>query len=71
MFSASITVVAKGTAKPITKDGVEYLQADKIITKVRVGHGQVDIVDSVRPVAGTKNALLHKYFYYCFICFIQ
>ncbi|KAJ0181378.1 hypothetical protein K1T71_003463 [Dendrolimus kikuchii] len=52
----SITVVAKGTAKPITKDGVQYLQADKVITKVRIGHGQIAVDDTQRPVAASSAA---------------
>ncbi|CAH0722887.1 unnamed protein product, partial [Brenthis ino] len=51
-----ITVVAKGSAKPILKDGVEYLQAEKLITKLKIGHGQVVIDDTERPVAATSAA---------------
>ncbi|GBP92692.1 Circadian clock-controlled protein [Eumeta japonica] len=51
-----ITVVAKGNAKPILKDGVQYLQADKVITKVKIGHGQVAFDDVERPVAATSAA---------------
>ncbi|CAH0600254.1 unnamed protein product [Chrysodeixis includens] len=47
-----VTVHAKGSAKPITKDGVEYLQADKIITKVRINNAQVEFADTERPLAG-------------------
>ncbi|OWR42242.1 seminal fluid protein CSSFP066 [Danaus plexippus plexippus] len=49
-----ITVVAKGNAKPITKDGVEYLQAEKAITKIRITHAQIVIDDNERPVAAKK-----------------
>ncbi|KAM3960178.1 uncharacterized protein ACR2FA_005810 [Aphomia sociella] len=51
-----ITVVAKAVAKPIERDGVQYLQADKVIAKVRVNHGQVAVDDSERPVAATSAA---------------
>ncbi|XP_046969565.1 circadian clock-controlled protein daywake-like [Vanessa cardui] len=51
-----ITVVAKGSAKPIIKDGVEYLQAEKMITKLRIGNGQVFIDDTERPVAASSAA---------------
>ncbi|XP_045542491.1 uncharacterized protein LOC106707611 [Papilio machaon] len=51
-----IYVVAKGLAKPIVKDNVEYLQADKIITKVKIGHGQIALEDSDSPAAATSAA---------------
>ncbi|XP_045761246.1 uncharacterized protein LOC123864672 isoform X1 [Maniola jurtina] len=51
-----ITVIAKGSAKPVLKDGVEYLQADRIITKLKIGNGQVTIEDTERPVAATSAA---------------
>lgn len=50
----SVTVVAKGNAKPITKDGMEYLEVDKVITKVRIGHGQLDVQDTERPLAAAS-----------------
>ncbi|CAG9576123.1 unnamed protein product [Danaus chrysippus] len=53
---SGITVVAKGNAKPITKDGVEYLQAEKAITKIRITHAQIVIDDTERPVAATSAA---------------
>lgn len=52
--AAGIAVVAKGSAKPIMKDGVEYLQAEKIITKLKIGNGQITIDDTERPVAGKQ-----------------
>ncbi|XP_068629038.1 circadian clock-controlled protein daywake-like [Battus philenor] len=51
-----IAVVAKGLAKPITKDGVEYLQVDKVVTKVKIGNGQIALSDSVNPLAATSAA---------------
>ncbi|KAL4718305.1 hypothetical protein ACJJTC_014340 [Scirpophaga incertulas] len=47
-----ITVVAKGIGKPVVKDGVEYLQADKVVTRVKISHGQIAVDDLERPVAG-------------------
>ncbi|CAG9782757.1 unnamed protein product [Diatraea saccharalis] len=54
--SAGITVIAKGIAKPLEKEGVEYLQAEKVITRVKIGHGQVAIDDTERPVAAVSAA---------------
>lgn len=51
-FTASIQAVGKGSAKPITRDGVEYLQADKIITKIRVGNAQIAVEDATAGIAG-------------------
>lgn len=51
-FAAGITVVAKGSAKPVDKDGLEYLQTDKIIMKLKIGNGQIAFDDTERPVAG-------------------
>lgn len=45
-------MVAKGAAKVIEKDGVQYLQADKVVTRVKIGHGQVAFDDTERPLAG-------------------
>lgn len=53
---SGITVIAKGQAKPILKDGVEYLQAEKVITKVRIAHGQVRMDDTERPAAAQSAA---------------
>ena len=52
-------MVAKGFAKPISKDGVEFLQVDKLVSKVRINHAQVAIDETERPVAG-------KYFFHIF-----
>nr|NP_001299085.1 uncharacterized LOC106118234 precursor [Papilio xuthus]BAM18282.1 takeout/JHBP like protein [Papilio xuthus] len=54
-FSA-IYVVAKGPAKPIVKDNVEYLQVDKVITKVKIGHGHIALDDSDSPAAASSAA---------------
>ncbi|CAG4921346.1 unnamed protein product [Colias eurytheme] len=51
-----ITVVVKGAAKAVERDGVEYLQAEKIITKLKIGHGQLAVDDTERPVAATSAA---------------
>nr|XP_004923017.2 uncharacterized protein LOC101744925 [Bombyx mori] len=51
-----ITVVAKGLAKPIQKDGVEYLQVDKILTRVRVSNAQIGFDDTERPLAAASAA---------------
>ncbi|XP_064292017.1 uncharacterized protein LOC128669715 [Plodia interpunctella] len=51
-----IAVVAKGMAKLVPKDNVEYLQADKVVAKVRINHAQVAVEDSERPVAATSAA---------------
>ncbi|CAH0406144.1 unnamed protein product [Chilo suppressalis] len=51
-----ITVVAKGIAKPIEKEGVMYIQAEKIVTRVKIGHGQVAFDDTERPVAAVSAA---------------
>ncbi|XP_049887877.1 circadian clock-controlled protein daywake-like [Pectinophora gossypiella] len=51
-----ITVVAKGVGKPVVREGVEYLQADKVVMKLRIGHGQVAFDDSERPVAAASAA---------------
>lgn len=48
-------MIAKGQGKPIQKDGVEYLQAEKVTTKVRIAHGQVQMDDTERPAAGNKT----------------
>lgn len=50
--TGGITVLVKAIAKPIQKDGVEYLQADKVITKVKIAHGQLALDDTERPGAG-------------------
>ncbi|KAJ8735003.1 hypothetical protein PYW08_014253 [Mythimna loreyi] len=46
-----ITVVAKGFAKPVAKEGVDYLQVDKLVSKVKIGHAQIEIDESERPLA--------------------
>ncbi|XP_072935642.1 uncharacterized protein [Epargyreus clarus] len=51
-----ITVVVKGSAKPINKEGEEYLQVDKIATKLKISHGQIALDDTERPVAATSAA---------------
>ncbi|XP_052753674.1 uncharacterized protein LOC113517177 [Galleria mellonella] len=51
-----ITVVAKGVAKAIEKEGVEYLQAEKVITKVRINNAQVAVDDADRPLVGASTA---------------
>ncbi|XP_063829428.1 uncharacterized protein LOC135078799 [Ostrinia nubilalis] len=51
-----ITVVAKGIGKPVEKDGVEYLQAEKVVTRVKINHGQVAFDDTERPVAAASAA---------------
>lgn len=51
-FSAGIKVVGKGVAKPVIKDGKEYLQVDKVITKVKIGNGQISFDKTERPLAG-------------------
>ncbi|XP_038209392.1 uncharacterized protein LOC119830437 [Zerene cesonia] len=51
-----ITVLVKGSAKAIERDGVEYLQPEKIITKLKIGHGQIAVDDTERPVAATSAA---------------
>lgn len=45
-------MIAKGIAKPIVKDDVEFLQVDKIVTKVRINNAQAELVDSQSPGAG-------------------
>lgn len=45
-------MVAKGIGNPIQKDGIEYLQIDKIITRVRLNQAQVAFDDTERPLAG-------------------
>ncbi|XP_041973774.1 uncharacterized protein LOC121729361 [Aricia agestis] len=52
----NIVAVVKGTAKEIEKDGVKYLQVDKIIAKLKLGHGQVAFDDTERPVAASSAA---------------
>ncbi|CAH0698796.1 unnamed protein product [Spodoptera exigua] len=49
-----ITVIAKGFAKPIVKDDVEYLQVDKIVSKVRINNAQIAIDDTERPLAAAS-----------------
>ncbi|XP_035430620.1 circadian clock-controlled protein daywake [Spodoptera frugiperda] len=49
-----ITVLAKGIAKPISRDGAEYLQVDKIVSKVRINHAHIAIDDSERPQAAAS-----------------
>ncbi|XP_063634652.1 uncharacterized protein LOC134805267 [Cydia splendana] len=51
-----ISVIAKGAAKVVEKEGVRYLQADKIVTRVKVGHGQVAFDDTERPLAAASAA---------------
>ncbi|PZC87301.1 hypothetical protein B5X24_HaOG201537 [Helicoverpa armigera] len=51
-----ITVVAKGFAKPINKENVEYLQVDKLVSKVRINHAQIAIDETERPVAAASAA---------------
>ncbi|XP_045450186.1 uncharacterized protein LOC123658936 [Melitaea cinxia] len=51
-----ITAVAKGSAKPVDKDGLEYLQTDKIIMKLKIGNGQIAVDDTERPVAASSAA---------------
>ncbi|KAI8430231.1 hypothetical protein MSG28_000574 [Choristoneura fumiferana] len=51
-----ISVIAKGAAKLIEKDGVQYLQADKVVTRVKIGHGQVAFDDTERPLAASSAA---------------
>ncbi|XP_063372490.1 uncharacterized protein LOC134660645 [Cydia amplana] len=51
-----ISVIAKGAAKVVEKEGVRYLQADKIVTRVKVGHGQVAFDDTERPLAASSAA---------------
>ncbi|XP_059049445.1 uncharacterized protein LOC131844548 [Achroia grisella] len=51
-----VTVIAKGAAKLIEKDGVEYLQAEKVITKVRINNAQVAVEDFDRPLVGSSTA---------------
>ncbi|CAK1548672.1 unnamed protein product [Leptosia nina] len=51
-----ITVVVKGAARVIERDGVEYLQADKMIAKLKIAHGQLAVEDTERPVAATSAA---------------
>ncbi|VVC90727.1 uncharacterized protein LOC126965873 [Leptidea sinapis] len=51
-----ITVVARGSAKPIEKEGIEYLQAEKMITKLKIGHGQLTLDDTERPAAAKSAA---------------
>lgn len=58
-LTASIQVVGKGSAKPITRDGVEYLQADKIITKLRVGNAQIAVEDANAGIAGKSKTQLN------------
>lgn len=59
-YLAGITVVAKGLAKPIQKDGVEYLQVDKILTRVRVSNAQIGFDDTERPLAGKYTTLTNN-----------
>lgn len=57
-------MVAKGAAKPIQKDGVEYLQAEKVVTKVRINHAQIAVDDNDRQGAGKlkkKNTCYNFY----------
>ncbi|CAK1600170.1 unnamed protein product [Parnassius mnemosyne] len=51
-----VSVVAKGRAKPIVKDGVEYLQAEKIVTKIKIKNAQISLTDSERPAAALSAA---------------
>ncbi|CAH2099573.1 unnamed protein product [Euphydryas editha] len=51
-----VTVVAKGSAKPVEKDGVEYLQTDKMIVKLKIGNGRIAIDDTENPVAASSAA---------------
>ncbi|XP_075990709.1 uncharacterized protein LOC142986231 [Anticarsia gemmatalis] len=51
-----ITVIAKGIAKPTAKDGMEFLQIEKIVTKVRINNAQIAVDDTQRPVAATSAA---------------
>ncbi|CAH3980396.1 uncharacterized protein LOC123714477 [Pieris brassicae] len=51
-----ITVVVKGAAMVVERDGVEYLQSEKMVTKLKIGHGQLAVDDTERPVAATSAA---------------
>lgn len=51
-------MVAKASAKPITKEGTEYLQLDKVIAKVRIGNGQIAFDETERPLAGEYNTVI-------------
>lgn len=52
-------MVAKGLGKPVQKDGVEYLQVEKVVTKVKIAHGQVQFDDTERPLAGNFIFILN------------
>lgn len=45
-------MVVKGLAKPTTKEGAEFLQVDKVVTKVRIGYAQIAVDDTERAIAG-------------------
>ncbi|CAB3220997.1 unnamed protein product [Arctia plantaginis] len=51
-----VTVIAKGIGKSVIKDDVEFLQIDKIVTKVRLNNAHIDLVDSQSPVAASSAA---------------
>lgn len=49
-----ITVIAKGLAKPTTTNDVEFLQVEKIVSKVRLNNAQIAVDDTQRPVAAAS-----------------
>ncbi|CAG5036389.1 unnamed protein product [Parnassius apollo] len=51
-----VSVVAKGRAKPVVRDGVEYLQAEKVVTKLKIKNAQISLTDSERPAAALSAA---------------
>jgi hypothetical protein len=57
-IAADVHVEAKGDGKVITKEGVEYLQVNKIQTKIQVGDSGVKISDK-----DDKRGLLSEYQY--------
>lgn len=50
-----------GQGNVIQKNGVEYLQIVKLITKVKIAYGHIEMDDTEQPVAGNKyNKFLNK-----------